>query len=324
MPANLSNHLSNHLSNFPQPGPRGPVGSPVGLPVESPVGLPVGLPVENSTTNLTSPDLTSPTSCTSVSHHARTCTSDALELLETTSSTRSPLESGSTSSTAEAGAVAARFSERGATLSNPRIFLFPRPPHQKTDMSKNRLEPAPISADRLEWLALEPLPGSRPMRQRSQRIVAALELPCRSPQCSRPVAYRSQRLCRHHYLLTRRRLGPPAERVQDGRGAAQLEHVGYHAAHSRNEERHGPAPGYRCELCPRRAAHWALPPSLGSEVCPLRRLRYSLDPEDYMPLCASCHSTLDRRNPPRPGLDPLPLELPRPVIRREPWAGETR
>src|SRR5699024_4311286 len=146
---------------------------------------------------------------------------------------------------------------------------------EKTDMSKNRDGKALTRPNSVEWLESEPLPGARPMRRRSQRIVAVLELPCRSPQCPRSVPYKSQRLCRHHYLLPLRRLGPPAERVTDGRGAARLEHVGYQAAHDRNVARHGPADRYRCELCRHRAAQWALPPSLVSEVCPDTGLRYS-------------------------------------------------
>ena len=196
---------------------------------------------------------------------------ELLELLETTSTAGSPLEFGSISSAADAGAVTARFSESVTTLSSPRIFLFPRPPHQKTDMSKNRPEPAPKRADRLEWLDFEPLPGSRPMLRRSLRIVAVLELPCRWPRCSRPVLYPSQRLCRRHYQHTRKRLGPPRERAADGRGPARLEHVGYQGTHSRNVARFGPAESYRCELCPHQAAEWALPPSLAAESVPRDR-----------------------------------------------------
>lgn len=254
-------------------------------------------------------------------------TREALEpfaLLELTTSSCSPLASAPGSSAAEPSAAGGRSSDT-TSQTTPRLpWKSPPIGPEKTDMSKNRTGKALNRENSLEWLALEPVPGARPMLRRSQRIVAVLELTCRSPQCSRPVAYRSQRLCRHHYLLTRRRLGPPAERVTDGRGAARREHVGYQAAHDRNEERHGLAGRYRCELCRHRAAHWALPPSLASEVCPDTGLRYSLEPEDYMPLCRSCHSSLDRLNPPLPGLDPLPLEFGRPVIRREPWPGETR
>ena len=317
MPRDLSDYLSDHLSEIPQQHPGGPVGSPVG----SPVGMPVG----NPGTNLTSPDLTSPTSRTSVSHHART--REALEpfaLLELTTSSCSPLASAPASSAAEPSAAGGRSSDT-TSQTTPRLpWKSPPIGQEKTDMSKNPAGSALIRPDSIEWLECEPLPGSRPMLRRSQRIVAVLELPCRSPQCSRPVKYPGQRLCLHHYLLTRKRLGPPAGRVADGRGAPRLEHVGYQAAHSRNRERYGYASDYACELCRHRAAQWALPPSLASEVCPDTGLRYSPDPEDYMPLCASCHSSLDQRNPNRPGLVPLPLELPRPVIRREPWAGETR
>lgn len=260
-----------------------------------------------------------------MSHHART--REALgpfALLKPSDSSCSPLAPAPTSTEAEARAGGPSSSERDPQTTPRLPWKSPPIGQEKTDMSKNPAGSALIRPDSIEWLECEPLPGSRPMLRRSQRIVAVLELPCRSPQCSRPVKYPGQRLCLHHYLLTRKRLGPPAGRVADGRGAPRLEHVGYQAAHSRNRERYGYASDYACELCRHRAAQWALPPSLASEVCPDTGLRYSPDPEDYMPLCASCHSSLDQRNPNRPGLVPLPLELPRPVIRREPWAGETR
>src|SRR5699024_12306903 len=116
----------------------------------------------------------------------------------------------------------------------PRAGNSPPTGQEKTDMSKNPAGSALTRPDTIEWPECEPLPGSRPMLRRSQRIVAVLELPCRSPQCSRPVKYPGQRLCLHHYLLTRKRLGPPAGRVADGRGAPRLEHVRDQAAHSRN------------------------------------------------------------------------------------------
>lgn len=268
-------------------------------------------------------DIDTHSSNATVTNRARV-TREALDLLEQVVSSCSPLATARDSSPAEVPGGDPSFSETGPQTTPRLPWKSPPIGQEKTDMSKNPAGSALIRPDSIEWLACEPLPGSRPMLRRSQRIVAVLELPCRSPQCSRPVKYPGQRLCLHHYLLTRKRLGPPAGRVADGRGAPRLEHVGYQAAHSRNRERYGYASDYACELCRHRAAQWALPPSLASEVCPDTGLRYSPDPEDYMPLCASCHSSLDQRNPNRPGLVPLPLELPRPVIRREPWAGETR
>lgn len=198
-------------------------------------------------------------------------------------------------------------------------------------MSKNRDESRLTRTNRLEWLEMSDLPGARPMLRRSKRIVAVLELPCRSPGCAEAAIYRAQALCRGHYLLARRdRLGPGYVRTTDGRGAPRLERVGYHGAHSRAQERHGRADCYRCESCPARAQEWSLPPVLASETCERTGLRYSCDPEDYMPLCASCHSILDGSNPPRPGYTALPLfaaaaaEMPRPNIRREPWPERDR
>ena len=329
MPRDLSECLSDCLSDSPDPRCSAPAGLPVGLPVGMGVGMGVGLPVGNPRDYLTLPNQTSPTCRASASHYARTSREalelfDHFELLTCSDSSTSPLTHAPIASATGAATVGPSFSETGPQTTPRLPWKSPPIGQEKTDMSKIPEGLTLTRADSAEWLALEPLPGSRPMLRRSQRIVAVLELPCRLPHCPRPVAYRSQRLCRHHYLLTRRRLGPPAERVTDGRGAPRLEHVGYQAAHSRTEERHGPAGRYRCELCRHRAAQWALPPSLASEVCPDTGLRYSLDPEDYMPLCASCHSTLDRRNPSRPGLVPLPFDVQRPVIRREPWAGEPR
>lgn len=197
-------------------------------------------------------------------------------------------------------------------------------------MSKNREESRLTRANNPEWLEMSARPGARPLLPRSQRIVAVLELPCRAPGCAEAAIYRAQALCQGHYLLARRdRLGKGHSRTTDGRGAPRLERVGYQGAHSRALECHGRADGYRCDLCRARAAQWALPPALESETCEHTGLRYSCDPEDYMPLCASCHSSLDRANPSRPGAIPLPLlgadsGALRPVIRREPWNGEDR
>ena len=155
-------------------------------------------------------------------------------------------------------------------------------------------------------------------------MVFALRPSCRWSGCSRPLVYVAQMLCRAHYQRIRRSLRSPGGRATDGRGAPTRDVVGYFGAHARVRDRYGLAALYGCELCPHQAAEWALPPSLAAEVCPVTGLRYSLEPEDYMPLCASCHRRLDRSNPAVPGVVPLPLEVQRPVIRREPWAGEAR
>ena len=327
MPTDLSDWVSDCLSDSPGEWPARPVGLGVGLPVGLGVGFGVGLPVGNPRHYLTSPNRTSPTSRTSATHHARTRERgeqlDLLELLEHDRS--SALVASLAAATAEAGAGGGGSSDTPSQTTPRHPWKSPPNDQRKTDMSKNREESRPTRANGVELLEMSARPGSRPLLPRAQRIVAVLELPCRSPGCAEAAIYRAQTLCRAHYLLARRRcLGGDYPRTMDGRGAPTLERVTYHGAHARALERHGRADGYRCELCPARAAQWALPPSLEAETCERTGLRYSCDPEDYMPLCASCHSTLDRANPPRPGMVPLPLPVTgygalRPVIRREPW-----
>lgn len=252
-----------------------------------------------------------------------------LALLELDSSTSTALEASPAPAPAEAGAVGGGSSDTPPQTTPRHPWKSPPIGTEKTDMSQNRAGSRLTRINRLEWLEMSDLPGARPMLRRSQRIVAVLELPCRSPGCAEAAIYRAQALCRGHYLLARRdRLGQGYVRTTDGRGAPRLERVSYHGAHSRAQERHGRADRYRCENCPSRAQEWSLPPALASETCERTGLRYSCDPEDYMPLCASCHSILDGSNPPRPGVIALPLfaadEMPRPMIRREPWTGEDR
>ena len=304
MPTNLSDWVSDRLSDSPDKRSGRPVGLGVGSPVGLGVGSPVGLGVGNPRHYLTSPNRTSPTSRTSVSHHARTRERteqlELLELLEQDGSSSPPTSP--TLTTTEPLAAGGTFSDSPGSYTPRPVFLPPPDAQKKLDMSKNPAGLRPTRANVPEWLEMSARPGARPLLPRSQRIVAVLELPCRSPGCSEAAIYRAQALCRGHYLLARRdHLGKGHARTTDGRGAPTLERVGYQGAHSRALESYGRADGYRCGLCPARAAQWALPPSLAAETCERTGLRYSCNPDDYMPLCASCHSSLDR--PTRPGPD---------------------
>lgn len=184
---------------------------------------------------------------------------------------------------------------------------------------------ARMPADQVCWLESSPIRAVDDWRAQAASVVFALRPSCRWSGCSRPLVYVAQMLCRAHYQRIRRSLRSPGGRATDGRGAPTRDVVGYFGAHARVRDRYGLAALYGCELCPARAGEWALLPSVAPELCPRTGLRYSLDPEDYMPLCVSCHKRLDGGNPPMPGLVALPLggDL-RPVVRRELWEGADR
>lgn len=182
-----------------------------------------------------------------------------------------------------------------------------------------------ILADQVCWLESSPIAAGLDQEVQRVSVRFALRPSCRWPGCDRRTVYVAQMLCRPHYHRTRRLLRSPSGRATDGRGAPAQDLVGYFGAHARVRDRFGVAALYCCELCPDRAGEWALLPSVPPLLCPITGLRYSLNPEDYLPLCVSCHKRLDRRNPSRPGLVALPLvgDL-RPVIRRELWGGADR
>lgn len=224
------------------------------------------------------------------------------------------------------------FLSRHADDPAPPVVCSPRAARKKLDMSKTgergraartdglrRPRSGRIPSDSATWLESSPYKADEQRKVTGHRVVFAMRAPCRIVSCSRPSEYVAQVLCRVHYGQLSRMIGPPNGRRQDGRGAPRKDVPGYAAVHLRTEARYGHACDYCCQLCPARAEQWALPPSLVALICPATGLRYSPDPEDYMPLCASCHTRLDRRNPPRPGAEVLPLEVPRPVIRRKRW-----
>jgi hypothetical protein len=75
----------------------------------------------------------------------------------------------------------------------------------------------------------------------------------------------------------------------------------YEGAHGRIRAARGNADDHACLHCGVPAAHWALDHSRCSE--PLRittaqrnNATYSVNPHDYIPLCARCHSRMDHRN----------------------------
>lgn len=228
---------------------------------------------------------------------------------------------------------AARFSESDhAEHRAPRVFPSPGPSEKTHHVQNGRrscIRSGPprhprsgrISPDSAVWLDMCNWDPQSSGTLFCRPVLFALRAPCRIVGCSRIADYVAQVLCRVHYGQLSRMIGPPNGRKPDGRGAPRKDVPGYAAAHYRTEARYGHAWDYCCQLCPARAEQWALPPSLAALACPVTGLRYSPNPEDYMPLCASCHTRLDRRNPPRPGAEVLPLEVPRPTIHRERWTG---
>ena len=106
--------------------------------------------------------------------------------------------------------------------------------------------------------------------------------------------------CTLHYSRNKRH-GNPLEKGYDRGGE-----VGYAAAHKRILKARGQAKEYKCEFCGGRAEEWALNTKVenrtnfrtglwgnGSGV--LTPTQYSLSPNDYIPLCRSCHTRFDRK-----------------------------
>ena len=73
------------------------------------------------------------------------------------------------------------------------------------------------------------------------------------------------------------------------------EAVGYGGAHQRVKKLHGPPSAHRCVDCGECATEYAFNNSDGPDVrVGERGLRYSVNPEDYDPVCRSCHRQRDR------------------------------
>lgn len=76
--------------------------------------------------------------------------------------------------------------------------------------------------------------------------------------------------------------------------------IAYHAAHQRITSRRGRASEHRCIWCPRQAEQWAL----GHTTANIRRdttgkdsgKPYSTGPNDYQPMCRTCHQRFDRKH----------------------------
>lgn len=71
--------------------------------------------------------------------------------------------------------------------------------------------------------------------------------------------------------------------------------MAYMSAHNRNRKVNGSASQYHCEYCDLPAADWALNHEKPGLVTREDRFgKYSDDPEDYIPLCKSCHRAFDQ------------------------------
>lgn len=118
---------------------------------------------------------------------------------------------------------------------------------------------------------------------------------CCSPGCSDPQRYPSTGLCNrcHQRHLRRGRSGARPRGTGPEAHAWRGDRVRYNTAHSRVVARWGPAHGFTCALCTAGAQEWALVPQAAATVCPSTGLRFSADPDDYAPLCRSCHRRTD-------------------------------
>lgn len=71
----------------------------------------------------------------------------------------------------------------------------------------------------------------------------------------------------------------------------------YFSVHRMVKRIKGPAPTWQCSNCESRAAEWALDPCAENTRTQQGGrhdgLRFSTDPDDYWPLCVSCHRIMD-------------------------------
>lgn len=73
---------------------------------------------------------------------------------------------------------------------------------------------------------------------------------------------------------------------------------GYDAIHERLKAARGPAKNYTCAACAEQAQHWAHLPGDPDERIGTKRgfdVPMSVDLGFYLPLCRSCHRSLDAR-----------------------------
>jgi hypothetical protein len=128
---------------------------------------------------------------------------------------------------------------------------------------------------------------------------------CTVASCDRKPYARG--LCKTHYMRQLRSSPNPSApiRVQHADGSSHANWsgalVGYRGAHNRVLSARGSASEHQCaHSCGRQAHHWAYdhsdPSPLTSDQGP-----YSTDIDRYIPLCGSCHKTMDLAHA-RPGL----------------------
>lgn len=226
-----------------------------------------------------------------------------------------------------------RFSDPGATLSNPRVFLFPRTSHQKTGHVQNP-EPdhgetaqpplfaqisddyagsLPITAECSQDDGIGPnAPGRiRGRRRRSTSWAYWLpvdapaipadddpgSVPCRAPGCSDGSWHRVQRLCRPCYRSAYLSLGhAPGSDLRELSTAPERP-VTYAAEHYRVRAALGDPGAWPCARCGAEAVDWAMLPDAET----IRRTtdgKRAADPSDYAPMCRLCHGRLDPAQPP--------------------------
>lgn len=104
--------------------------------------------------------------------------------------------------------------------------------------------------------------------------------------------YTSDGYCPTH----RRRVRVHGDVNYRGHGNWRGDDVGYIGVHHRLRRQRGPAKDYSCAHCTRTAVHWAYAHT-DSDVRGTLGVKngalHSIDPSHYLPLCASCHKTLD-------------------------------
>lgn len=119
---------------------------------------------------------------------------------------------------------------------------------------------------------------------------------CQWPDCHADAGRTRHGYCRQHYLSARWSRAPLTHVRAAGHDSHTWkgESIGITAAHDRIRAVRGAAALYPCSAagCPWQAEDWALIPGRGTHQS-AKGTAYSTNPEDYLPLCRSCHRSTD-------------------------------
>lgn len=99
--------------------------------------------------------------------------------------------------------------------------------------------------------------------------------------------------CRLHYLRLKRRGNPYFEYRRENTHHWTGADATNRAVHQRLKAQRGKARSYMCTDCACPALHWSYDHTDPDELNDPEKGSYSLDPDRYLPRCASCHKLFD-------------------------------